>query len=102
MKLVWSKEARNDLVVIRAYIARDSELHAAILVAKLINAAEGLKQFPEMGRKAMISRRGVVREILCDNYRIFYRLKPELIDILGVIHTARELERIVKKRLEIH
>ena len=47
MKIEWTDPAVSDLEGIKEYIARDSEYYAALLVEKIINAVENLKQFPK-------------------------------------------------------
>jgi len=50
MKIEWTQPALLDLEHIRDYISRDSEYYAARFIEKIIEAVEGLVNFPKMGR----------------------------------------------------
>lgn len=92
MKLVWTDPAVEDLRSIRDYIARDSEYYAANLIEQLILAAGRLAEFPRLGRIVPEARDESAREVLCEDYRIIYRLAGERVEILTVVHGRRELK----------
>jgi plasmid stabilization system protein ParE len=48
--LVWSPEAIEDIEAIAAYIERDSPWYARAVVSKLVETAESIPEFPELGR----------------------------------------------------
>ncbi len=50
MKIDWTEPAIQDLESIRAYIARDAEYYAIRFIEKIIEAIDGLEDFPLMGR----------------------------------------------------
>ncbi|MGD8595151.1 MAG: type II toxin-antitoxin system RelE/ParE family toxin [Gammaproteobacteria bacterium] len=50
-----------------------------------------------MGRHVPEAERQDVRELLYKDYRIIYRIKPEQVDILTVIHGSRDLKRLKTK-----
>jgi toxin ParE1/3/4 len=50
-----------------------------------------LKDFPRLGRVAPEADEETIRELLYQNYRIIYRIKNELIEVLTVIHGRRDL-----------
>jgi len=90
-KLVWTDPAVEDLRELYAYIARDSELYASGFVQRLISATERLVDHAEMGRVVPESNNDSIRELLYQNYRIIYRLKDDQVEVLSVIHGARDL-----------
>ena len=92
-KLVWTDPTVEDLHELHAYIARDSELYASGFVQRLISATERLADHAEMGRVVPESNNDSIRELLYQNYRIIYRLKDDQIEVLSVIHGARDLGR---------
>ena len=102
MRVEWTDPAVADLTAIRDYIARDSEHYATQFVGRIIEAVERLPLFPEMGRRVPESRiKDRVREILFQNYRIIYRVASERIQIITVLHGARDLRRMKPKPWEV-
>jgi toxin ParE1/3/4 len=102
MRIVWTDPAIADLTAIREYIARDSEQYATQFVGRIIEVVEKLLSFPELGRKVPESRvRDHVRELLFQNYRVVYRVVSEKIQIITVIHGARDLRRMKPKPWDV-
>ncbi|MEA1998910.1 MAG: type II toxin-antitoxin system RelE/ParE family toxin [Euryarchaeota archaeon] len=97
MKLEWTEPALLDLECIRDHIKRDSEFYANRFVERIIEAVEGLEQFPEMGRWVPEAEAENIRELLFHSYRIIYRVETNIILILTVIHGARDLTRRIDK-----
>jgi toxin ParE1/3/4 len=97
MMLVWTEPALSDLECIRDYIKRDSEYYADRFVERIIEAVEGLKKFPEMGRWVPETEGENIRELLFHNYLIIYRVETDSILILTVIHSARDLAQRIDK-----
>jgi plasmid stabilization system protein ParE len=92
-QIEWSRKAIQHLDGIGQYIAVNSEFQAKRVVQKIVDTAERLKKFPEIG--AVVPELGDVtlREIFVFKYRVLYRLREKntLIQIVGVIHGARLL-----------
>jgi len=93
MKIEWTQPALLDLESIRDYIRRDSEYYAARFTEKIIEAVEGLENFPEMGRSVPEADDENIRELLLYNYRIIYRFETDSILVLSIIHGARDLSQ---------
>ena len=91
MKILWTEPAIEDLRNLHGYIARDSEVYASSFVQRIILAVERLSDFPRLGRVVPEADQDTIRELLYQNYRIVYRVKSELIEILTVIHGRRDL-----------
>lgn len=94
MKIVWTEPAVEDLRELHAYIARDSEMYASGFVERIILAAERLADYPKVGRVVPETNDENVRELLYQRYRIIYRVKGDRIEMLSVIHGARDLEEL--------
>jgi toxin ParE1/3/4 len=90
-KLVWSEPALDDLQNIFDYIAKDSEHYASMFINGLIDRAERLIDFPQLGRVVPEYRRKDIREILFETYRVIYQLEKDKITIVTVIHGKRDL-----------
>ncbi len=91
MKIDWSGNAIAHLNAIYEYIAKDSSFYAQRVVDRLTRRSEQLATLPMSGR--MVPEYGLeeVRELLERPYRIIYRLWPDRIEILAVIHSAQRL-----------
>ena len=89
----WSEESVNDLIAIRAFIARDSEIYANRVVDQLIEAVDQLCLFPESGRDVPeLPDRGL-KELIRPPYRIVYRCcGTETLEIVTVFHSARLID----------
>ena len=91
--VLWSEEAVNDLIAIRDFIARDSEIYAASTVDQLISAVEQLVEFPESGRAVPELPNQNLKELVRPPYRIVYRFNGrERIEVITVFHSARPIE----------
>jgi len=91
MRLIWSLQAIEDVEAIRTYVARNSEQYANLLVDRIIAAVDRLEGFPLSGRVVPEVGDESLREVIFRNYRIVYRLKPEIIEVVTVFHAARLL-----------
>ena len=89
MRLRWTLQAADDLVAIREFIGRDSISYARQVIEGLYEAAGEITAFPDMGRVVPEWGQPDIREILRPPYRIVYRRRPEVIEILTVHHSAR-------------
>ena len=91
MKIVWTDPAVEDLRNLHSYIAKDSNEYASSFVEKIILSVDKLADFPKLGRVVPEADQEMIRELLYHNYRIIYRIKNELIEILTVVHGRRDL-----------
>jgi toxin ParE1/3/4 len=94
MKIVWTEPAVEDLRELHAYIARDSEMYASGFVERIVLAVDRLVDHPQVGRIVPETNEDNLRELLFQRYRIIYRIKNDMIEILSVIHGARDLGEI--------
>ena len=88
----WTFEALEDLESIAEFIARDSPHYAQFFILDVYRATDRLVDFPESGRVVPEGKDPSLREILFGNYRIVYRLRKHLVEILTVYHAARLLD----------
>jgi toxin ParE1/3/4 len=96
-RIEWTEPAVSDLENIHDYIARDSIEYADAVVERLVLSADQLTSFPESGRLVPESPNPKIRELLIQGYRVIYRLKKGAVQILAVIHGARNLSGIKPK-----
>jgi toxin ParE1/3/4 len=96
IKLHWTQRAQADLAAIQAFIEGDSPHYASVVVRRLVDAVDRLRDFPESGRAVPEFADPSVREIILRPYRIVYRIvSASEIHLLTVHHGARDvLERL--------
>lgn len=94
LKVKWSPEAIEDIESIAEYIARDSEYYARAVVTEILSVSRRIREYPLIGR--IVPEIGVdrVRERFAYSYRLVYRIEPERILIVAVIHGKRQLENL--------
>ena len=91
MKVHWTSLAISHLADIHEYVARTSERYALRMVDRLTRRTQQIANFPHSGRIVPEKNDPTVRELFEGSYRIVYRVKDDQIDVLAVIHGAREL-----------
>jgi plasmid stabilization system protein ParE len=89
-QVTWAPAALEDAEALAQYIARDSADQAALMVMRLLEAADRLQEFPMCGRIIPELGDPLCREIVVGAYRIMYRLRGEDVWITGVVHGARD------------
>ena len=93
----WSPEAMEDLESIAAYIARDSRFYARAVVAGILGVSRTLCEFPRIGRVVPEMGDERIRERFVYSYRVIYRIAPQHILIIAVIHGKRLLENLSER-----
>jgi plasmid stabilization system protein ParE len=91
-KVVWTEPALADLRAIVERIASDNPSAARRVGEEVINHIELLARFPHIGPRYPRGSKGDDREILCRNYRIFYRVSDErkTVEVLIIWHGMRQ------------
>jgi len=100
MRVEWSDLARDDLDELVRYISRDSAFYARRFGEKVVLATRRLREFPESGRMIPEAEDETLREIIVQGYRVMYRLEPERVLILAVMHGRRDVAGQEKKPWE--
>ena len=91
MPILWTETARADLRSLHAHIARDSPLYARRMVGRVKRSVERLRRSPGSGEIVPEWDRPEIRQIIAASYRVIYRWRGQVVEILGVIHAARQL-----------
>ena len=91
MKVHWTENAIQHLIAIYDYISQDSPFYAEKMVDRLTKRSQQIADFPQSGRRVPEYRNDDLREVLEGPYRLIYRIKPEQVDVVAVIHGARQL-----------
>ncbi len=90
MRVFWTENAIAQLLDIYEYIANDSPIYARNTVDLLTRRSMQIAHFPRSGRIVPEYDADDVREIIEGPYRIIYLIKEDQIDVLALIHCARE------------
>ena len=88
-RVVWAPQAIEDVEAVRAYVARDSVHYADLLAERIVSAVSRLESHPLSGRVVPEVGDESLREVIHGNYRIVYRVRPDLVEIATVFHGAR-------------
>jgi addiction module RelE/StbE family toxin len=91
VKVLWTENALKHLLDIYEYISQNSPTYATRMVDKLTRRSEQIANFPMSGREVPEYEAKDIREVIEKPYRIIYRVNPDQIDILAVVHAARQL-----------
>jgi addiction module RelE/StbE family toxin len=91
MKVYWSDHAKRELRAIHDYIAQNSRRYAQGVVDRITQKTKLLKKFPLLGAEVPEYEDASIRELLEYPYRIIYRVREERIDVVSVVHGARQL-----------
>jgi plasmid stabilization system protein ParE len=88
----WTPQAADDLEAVADFIATDSPYYARLFTMDVLAAVERLADFPNSGRVVPELKDPAIREILFGSYRIVYRVKGDVVELLTVYHGARLLD----------
>ena len=97
LEVKWSPEAIEDLESIAEFIGRDSEYYARAVVTEILSASKNVRDFPLIGRVVPEIGDEGIRERFIYSYRLVYRVEPEQILIVAVIHGKRLLENVPER-----
>jgi addiction module RelE/StbE family toxin len=93
-KVTWTQSAWKDLEEIAEYIAKDSPHYAAAFVLEARDAARSLTFVAERGRTVPEFNDPGIRELFVRSYRLIYQVKEKAVNIIGLIHGARDLSAL--------
>ena len=93
MRLVWSPEARRNLLDIHAHIAaQTSHERADAVIERIRTAARGLLMVSRLGRKVQPENSDDFRVTHTRPFWIYYRLRPDEIQVVAVIHYRQDAQ----------
>jgi len=87
----WTATAEGHLDAIYAYVAQDSKTYALRTVDRITSRSQQIAAFPMSGRRVPEYGLDQIREVFSGPYRIIYHVGPDRIDVLAVIHGARNV-----------
>jgi toxin ParE1/3/4 len=90
MKLVFTDEAKADLLHIGESIAEDNPVRAFTFVDELEDRCARLTGMPRAYQLVPRHENSDVRRVPHGDYLIFYRVTADTVEILHVLHGARD------------
>ena len=101
-QLRWTEKASKNLQAVFDYISKDSKVYAARYVKALVHSTKKLENMPRCGRIVPELDDPRFREVVFGNHRIVYRIvEPDDIEILTVIHGARDMRGAFREEWEL-
>ena len=101
-KIRWTEKSSTHLMAIHDYIAKDSKTYATRFIKSLIKASSKLEIIPRCGRIMPEFEIYGFREVIYKSYRIIYRIIDyDNVEILAVVHGAREIKPIFQEEWEL-
>lgn len=97
-RVVFRPEAEIDLVAIALSVAERSESRALALVKRLRARCAALERHPQTGRPRGELGPGL-RSLVERPYIIFYRVEGGVVEVVAVVHGARDLPRAMAGRV---
>ncbi|MDB5655133.1 MAG: putative plasmid stabilization protein [Tardiphaga sp.] len=95
MRVIVTVKAKMDLIEIARYVAEDNPAAADAIVDRLQRECERMDtvplRYPLVPRHEQLG----IRRRPAGNYLIFYRVGRDAIDILRILHAARDYERLL-------
>jgi toxin ParE1/3/4 len=92
LRVVWTNFANSNLQAIHDYIAQTSVDYARTMIERLTSQSRQIETFPLAGRVVPEFLVGQLREVFEHPYRIIYRIRPDRVDIITVVHMSRQLK----------
>lgn len=93
--LRWTEHAVSQLAAIAEYISLDSPVYAEQVIDQLVRRLAQAQAFPESGRVVPEAARSDVRELLEVPYRVIYRVRPDAIEVVAVVHARQQLRGLL-------
>lgn len=98
MKVVVTTDAQADLSGIKAHIAQHNPSRAVSFTRELLRICRGIGRVPH-GSPILTGREGdALRRRVFGAYLIVYRVDDDSIQIVRVLHGARDLERLLPSK----
>ena len=89
MRVVWSNRALRSLADIHSHLAADSEETANRTIDRILRRGDHLASFPNLGRVVERYRRPGIRELIEAPFRIVYRVRRQVVEVIDVFHSAQ-------------
>lgn len=99
MKVLWLSDARQDIKKLFLYILESNPAAARRIRKRIYDSVKGLADNPALGRSGRVFG---TRELIIPrtSYIVAYRVRNNAVEILRVIHGARDWEQAFEESSE--
>ncbi len=73
------------------YVSLTSPVYAEGMVSRIDQRLQLASTHPEIGKMVLDVEDPALRELVVPPYRIFYRIRPDAIEVLAIVHERRHL-----------
>jgi plasmid stabilization system protein ParE len=91
LPLRWTERAVAHLEALVDYVSLTSPVYAEGLVSRIDQRLQLASTHPEIGKMLLDLEDSALRELVVPPYRIFYRIRPDAIEVLAIVHERRHL-----------
>lgn len=91
MTVIWAESAIEQLRAIHDYLAQTSPQYASHLVDRITNRSKQIAAFPFSGRVVPEYGRPQIRELIENQHRILYHIRPDRIEVIAVVHSRQHI-----------
>ena len=97
MRLVLAPRAEEDLDDLWVYIATESgsEPTATRVLRSVADALLLIAKFPHLGRSRDLDLKSGYRSFPVNNYVIFYRIRPGVVQVIRILHGSRDVQELL-------
>ena len=90
--IVWTPQARRDVVAIEDYYLDVAPAYAELVGSALLSATRRLETFPHSGRIVPEVNDPAIREVVWREYRVIYHATDDgsRVDVLTVLHSSQQ------------
>lgn len=96
MKIIWLDEAIDDLFSYEQNSFIFTENKIENYITNLVEYVRKLSDLPYLGKEFFYHKEIKVRQLLYKMHRIIYYIENDEIRIVAVIHTARDINNVMK------
>ena len=89
----WSPSAENALDEAIAFVFKESPSNAKKLLEEVLTAAASLSSLSNRGSQVPEVDDPAVRQLLCNPYRVIYRVDDDEVVILALLHQRQDVGR---------
>jgi len=91
LALRWTDHAVSQLTALADYISLDSPLYAEQVVERIVARLDQARVHPRSGRVVPEFPQEDLRELVEPPYRLIYRINPDAVEVLAVVHGRQDL-----------
>lgn len=101
-KLLWTLNAKSDLLSIVEYIKKESPINANDVYLKIKKVAHSSNFFPLKGRVVPeLHKEGITyyREVIASPWRIIYKVGNDTVYIMAILDSRQNVEELLFQKL---